>query len=106
VIADLVDGVASTGSRCGWVEYDGERGHPIVLAGSVFNDVRTLTGTKALWPFFSSLPVSEVFTLLVDGPRPVDVNTRADYERANERRYLTSPSSSSPRDSRGSRAPS
>lgn len=84
VIVDLVDGVGNTGSRCGWVEYDEGRGHPIALSRPVFDDVRTLTGTKALWPFFSSLPEGDVFVLRVTASRPIDVNTQADYERAKQ----------------------
>lgn len=82
VVTDLVSGVARSGARCGWVEYTDGRGHPIVLTRSLFGEVRTLTGTKALWPFFSDLPDSDVFTLQVDSSRPIDVNTQADYERA------------------------
>jgi molybdenum cofactor cytidylyltransferase len=82
VIADLVDGVARSGARCGWVEYANGRGHPIVLSRAVFDEVRQLTGTKALWPFLSALPDSDVVALHVSSPKPIDVNTPADYHRA------------------------
>lgn len=82
VVSNVVRGVARSGARCGWANYPDGRGHPVALARSVFGEVRMLSGTKALWPFFSGLPDSDVFALTVDSPRPIDVNTQADYERA------------------------
>ena len=81
LIVKLVNGVSHTGRRAGWVEYPEGRGHPIVLAQSAFADVRKLTGTKALWPFFEALSGGEVFALHTATQRPIDVNTPADYER-------------------------
>lgn len=81
VIAGLADGLAESGRRVGWVEYRDGRGHPIVLAGAGFDDVRSLHGSKALWPFLSSVPPDDTFVLRTDQPRPIDVNTPADYER-------------------------
>ena len=80
VVADLAEGLIVSGSRGGWVEYADGRGHPIALAQSEFDDVRTLTGPRPLWPFLSSLPETETFILRVDAPGPIDVNTPGDYE--------------------------
>lgn len=91
VIVDLVEGFARSGARCGWVEYSGERGHPIVLLLPVLDELRTLTGTKPLWPYFSSLPDSDVFVLPVNSPKPADINTPADYDRATNKAQKPNP---------------
>ncbi len=85
VVAALVNGVVRSGARCGWTDYVNGRGHPIALSRSVFDDIRTLTGTKALWPFFSALDDSDVFALGVNARSPTDVNTQADYNRAKKK---------------------
>jgi len=81
VIGELADGMAETGSRVGWVEYCNGRGHPIALARSVFDEVRSLTGSKALWPYLSSVPLGEALIVRTDESRPRDVNTPEDYGR-------------------------
>lgn len=80
-IEDLVHGVARSGAQCGWIEYANGRGHPIALSRSVFRRVRSLSGTKVLWPFLDSLSASDVAALRVNDARPIDVNTQADYDR-------------------------
>jgi molybdenum cofactor cytidylyltransferase len=81
VIADLAAGLIDSGSSGGWVEYTAGRGHPIALARRTFDDLGTLTGPRALWPFLSSLSEEDRFVLRVDAPQPIDVNTPEDYER-------------------------
>jgi molybdenum cofactor cytidylyltransferase len=81
VVVRLADGMSGSSDLAGWVEYSNGRGHPIALARSVFNDVRTLSGPKAIWPFLSSIPEEDAFVVRVDAPRPTDVNTPAEYER-------------------------
>jgi len=84
VIASLLDGMSASASTAGWVEYRGGRGHPIALSMSSFDDVRTLRGSKALWPFLSSLSIDETFVVRVDEPIPTDVNTPEDYKRVQQ----------------------
>lgn len=81
LIVKLVNSVSQANYRAGWVEYPEGRGHPVALVQSAFADVRKLTGTKALWPFFAALSEGEAFPLHTATPRPIDVNTQADYER-------------------------
>jgi molybdenum cofactor cytidylyltransferase len=81
VIAGLADAMAESGSTIGWVEYRDGRGHPIALGRDAFDAVRSLHGSKALWPFLSAVPHDDVCIIEVEEQRPVDVNTRMDYER-------------------------
>ncbi|MGK5682101.1 nucleotidyltransferase family protein [Actinoplanes sp. URMC 104] len=54
--------------------------HPFLFRREVFPDLAHLHGDKAVWKLLHSgaYPVTEV---AVDGPTPIDVDTRADYER-------------------------
>jgi CTP:molybdopterin cytidylyltransferase MocA len=81
VVAALADGLIESESLGGWVEYADGWGHPLALVRSVFDDVRTLSGPRPLWPFLSSLRDEDTFILHVDSPRPIDVNTPEDHER-------------------------
>ncbi len=81
VIADLAVGLIASGGRSGWVEYADGRGHPIALARRTFEDVRTLTGPRPLWPYLASLSEGDRFVLQIDTPQPINVNTPEDYER-------------------------
>lgn len=81
LIRRLADGMTESESRAGWVEYRNGRGHPIALARSVFDDVRSLSGSKALWPLLSSLSEEDRFVVDVNEPCPMDVNTPEEYER-------------------------
>ncbi len=81
VINDLSNGLLVSGRVAGWVEYSDGRGHPVLLAASAFGDVQRLEGQKPLWAFLDSLREDQAFVLRVDGPKPIDVNTREDYER-------------------------
>lgn len=81
VVVRLADGMVGSDDLAGWVEYANGRAHPIALAKSVFDDVRKLTGPKAIWPFLSSIPEENAFVVQVDVPRPTDVNTPVEYER-------------------------
>lgn len=55
-------------------------GHPFWFARDVLPELRVLHGDKAVWKLLHSgrHPVTEV---PVDGPVPIDVDTRADYRR-------------------------
>ncbi len=60
--------------------YADGRGHPFAFARAVFADLAGLHGDKAVWKLLHSgrFAVTEV---PVDGPVPIDVDTRDDYER-------------------------
>jgi molybdenum cofactor cytidylyltransferase len=81
LIRQLAEGMTESGSRAGWVEYRNGRGHPLALARSVFGDVQSLRGPKALWPFLSSMEPADACVVRSDEPRPLDVNTPDDYRR-------------------------
>ncbi|MET7472121.1 nucleotidyltransferase family protein [Micromonospora sp. NPDC005686] len=55
-------------------------GHPFWFASDVLPQLRVLHGDKAVWKLLHSgrHPVTEI---PVDGPVPIDVDTRADYQR-------------------------
>ncbi|EWM64915.1 4-diphosphocytidyl-2C-methyl-D-erythritol synthase [Micromonospora sp. M42] len=55
-------------------------GHPFWFARDVLPELRVLHGDKAVWKLLHSgrHPVTEI---PVDGPVPIDVDTRADYRR-------------------------
>ncbi len=55
-------------------------GHPFWFASDVLPELRVLHGDKAVWKLLHSgrHPVTEI---PVDGPVPIDVDTRADYRR-------------------------
>ncbi|WP_431880724.1 nucleotidyltransferase family protein [Micromonospora chalcea] len=55
-------------------------GHPFWFARDVLPELRVLHGDKAVWKLLHSgrYPVTEI---PVDGPTPIDVDTRADYRR-------------------------
>jgi CTP:molybdopterin cytidylyltransferase MocA len=84
VIARLADAMTDSASTVGWVEYRDGRGHPIALGRAAFESVRSLHGSKALWPFLSAVPSDDACIIEVDEPRPVDVNTPEDYERITQ----------------------
>jgi CTP:molybdopterin cytidylyltransferase MocA len=85
LIRQLAEGMAESGSRAGWVEYTNGRGHPLALARSVFGEVRTLSGSKALWPFLSSMEQEDTCVVRSEESRPLDVNTPEDYARLTRR---------------------
>lgn len=69
------------GAQLGVCRYDGgrgARGHPFWFAQSMFAELRTLHGDKAVWKILEAgtWPVTE---LPVDGTVPIDVDTWDDY---------------------------
>lgn len=71
----------TSGRSAGWVEYTDGKGHPVALGASTYSAVRRLRGRKALWPFLESLSIDAVVSVVVETPKPIDVNTDVDYER-------------------------
>jgi molybdenum cofactor cytidylyltransferase len=59
--------------------YADGRGHPFWFARSVFDDLRTLHGDKAVWKVLESGRYS-VTEVAIDSSVPIDVDTWADYE--------------------------
>jgi molybdenum cofactor cytidylyltransferase len=71
---------AATGTPLGVCRYVDGLGHPFWFRRDMFGELATLHGDKAVWKLLHSgrFPVTE---LAVDGPVPIDVDTRDDYER-------------------------
>jgi molybdenum cofactor cytidylyltransferase len=59
--------------------YADGRGHPFWFARSVFDDLRTLHGDKAVWKVLESGRYS-VAEVAIESTVPIDVDTWADYE--------------------------
>lgn len=73
----LVDeGGTSQAAVC---RYADGRGHPFWFARSVFDDLRSLHGDKAVWKVLESGRYS-VAEVAIDSTVPIDVDTWADYE--------------------------
>ena len=73
----LIDAAATPLGVC---RYADGLGHPFWFAASVFGDLVGLHGDKAVWKLLHSSGY-EVTEVPCDGPVPVDVDTRADYEK-------------------------
>jgi len=78
--ADAVRRVAAVPTPLGVCRYADGLGHPFWFHRDVFGSLSTLHGDKAVWKLLHSgeYAVTEV---PVDGPVPIDVDTREDYER-------------------------
>jgi molybdenum cofactor cytidylyltransferase len=59
--------------------YRGRRGHPMVFARELFDQLRQLSGDKAAWKILDAHP-NWVRDVAVDYAFPDDVDTRQDYE--------------------------
>ena len=59
--------------------YDDGRGHPFAFARSVFDELRSLHGDKAVWKLLDRR-AADVVEVRVPGPVPRDVDTWEDYE--------------------------
>ncbi|GAB3932962.1 hypothetical protein GCM10027614_03060 [Micromonospora vulcania] len=72
--------VAAAAAPLAVCRYADGLGHPFRFGREVLPDLADLHGDKAVWKLLRSgrHPVTEV---PADGPVPIDVDTRADYER-------------------------
>ena len=57
-------------------------GHPLVLSPYLTAALSGLSGDKALWPMLREADESEILFVTIGDPKPLDVNTREDYELA------------------------
>ena len=60
--------------------YEGRRGHPMVFARSLFDQLERLHGDKAAWKLVD-MHASSVLEVQLALPFPQDINTREDFER-------------------------
>jgi molybdenum cofactor cytidylyltransferase len=77
---DVVRLIGAAATPLGVCRYHDGPGHPFLFRREVFGELRGLHGDKAVWKLLHSgrFAVTEV---PVDGPVPIDVDTREDYER-------------------------
>jgi molybdenum cofactor cytidylyltransferase len=75
----LCRGLLASGAACAWTRYRTGRGHPIAFTRTGMRAIGGLRGEKALWPYFDALRADQLYELIVDSPRPVDINTTDDY---------------------------
>jgi molybdenum cofactor cytidylyltransferase len=71
---------AAAGTPLGVCRYADGLGHPFWFGRELFGELATLHGDKAVWKLLHSGRFG-VTELAVDGPVPIDVDTRDDYER-------------------------
>jgi molybdenum cofactor cytidylyltransferase len=60
--------------------YQGRKGHPMIFARSLFDQLETLHGDKAAWKLIER-HASAVLEVPLSLPFPEDINTREDFER-------------------------
>jgi len=60
--------------------YQGRKGHPMIFARSLFDQLETLHGDKAAWKLVDA-NASSVLEVHLSLPFPEDINTREDFER-------------------------
>lgn len=79
VINQVAEDWRTQGGRIALTSYRGRRGHPIVFARALFEQLLQLSGDKAAWKILDAHP-DWVRDVEVDQAFPEDVDTRQDYE--------------------------
>jgi len=78
-VVALCQGLIDSDANCGWTSYTNGRGHPIAFTPNGIEAIGSLSGTKALWPYFDSLGTDDGYELVIDDTVPSDINTPDDY---------------------------
>ena len=79
VIDQVVEDWRTKAGTIALTSYRGRRGHPMVFARELFDQLRQLSGDKAAWKILDAHP-DWVRDVAVDYAFPDDVDTRQDYE--------------------------
>ena len=79
VIDQVAEDWRTQGGLITLTSYRGRRGHPMVFARELFDQLRQLSGDKAAWKILDAHP-DWVRDVAVDHAFPEDVDTRQDYE--------------------------
>jgi molybdenum cofactor cytidylyltransferase len=85
VMDQLVAGWRGGACVAALVRYTDGPGHPLLIDASLFGIVMSLTGERSLWELVGGLDRDVVLEVAVAGPKPVDINSVADYRRATAR---------------------
>ena len=80
VIDRLADQWRQTESLIALCSYNGRKGHPMIFAQSMFEQLSALHGDKAAWKLVDA-NASLVQEVQFNLPFPDDINTAADFER-------------------------
>jgi molybdenum cofactor cytidylyltransferase len=81
IIDSLADEWHETSAPIALCTYEGSRkGHPMIFARSLFDQLETLHGDKAAWKLVD-MHASSVLEVHLAVPFPHDINTREDFER-------------------------
>jgi molybdenum cofactor cytidylyltransferase len=79
VINQVAEDWRTHGGHIALTSYRGRRGHPMVFARELFDQLRQLSGDKAAWKILDAHP-DWVRDVAVDRDFPEDIDTRQDYE--------------------------
>ena len=80
IINQLADGWRRSEAPIALCSYEGRKGHPMIFARSLFDQLETLHGDKAAWKLVDA-NASSVLEVKLALPFPQDINTREDFER-------------------------
>lgn len=80
IIDRLADEWRKTDAPIALCSYEGRKGHPMIFARSLFDQLETLHGDKAAWKLVDA-NASSVLQVHLELPFPQDINTREDFER-------------------------
>ncbi len=84
ILPEVIDRMAEewrrTESLISLCSYDGRKGHPMIFAQSMFEQLATLHGDKAAWKLVDA-NAALVHEVQFNLPFPDDINTAADFER-------------------------
>jgi molybdenum cofactor cytidylyltransferase len=84
ILPEVIDRIAAEWRRreslIALCSYNGRKGHPMIFAQSMFEQLSGLHGDKAAWKLVDA-SASLVHEVHFDLPFPDDINTAADFER-------------------------
>ena len=80
ILDRLADEWRKTDAPIALCSYQGRKGHPLLFAQSLFDQLETLHGDKAAWKIVDA-NASLVLQVHLELPLPEDINTREDFER-------------------------
>lgn len=83
IIDTLADEWRRTEVPIALCSYDGRKGHPMIFAQSMFEQLATLHGDKAAWKLVDA-NADRVHEVALNVPFPGDINTIEDFERLVE----------------------
>lgn len=80
IIDRLADEWRKSNASIALCSYQGHKGHPMIFARSMFDQLETLHGDKAAWKLVDA-NANTLLELALPLPLPQDINTREDFER-------------------------